>query len=144
MEFLSIFHTAEILWFQFPHFILYCPSWRLSGCRAGLYEQRPNYNPWLWVRILTADWVSGSKPEAWDVWKRVVASRDRRWRAAVTGDGMLLSALLYSLGGKWRRIRFSAGSHRGKCSHTLQRHGVEAATARCSLHPRWSTKQSLQ
>jgi len=36
--------------------------------------------------------VNESKPEAGDVWKHT-ASRDRRWRAAVIGDGMLLSAV---------------------------------------------------
>lgn len=52
-----------------------------------------------------------------------MTSRNRQWRAAVSRDGILLSTLLYSLGGKQsKRIRrFSADSHRSKYQHALQK-----------------------
>lgn len=80
---------------------------RFCLCSSGWKLSSPTSLP-------TAYWVNESKPEAGDVWKHT-ASRDRRWRAAVIGDGMLLSAVQPEKGQRGQRAKQCASRHKVGC-----------------------------
>lgn len=80
---------------------------RFCLCSSGWKLSSPTSLP-------TAYWVNESKPEAGDVWKHT-ASRDRRWRAAVIGDGMLLSAVQPEKGQRGQQAKQCASRHKVGC-----------------------------